>query len=662
MLQKGLFVLLLILSASAAYPQCTNSSGTPIVNETFGAGAALIGPPLPAGVTNMQYLATNCLEDGQYSIVNQASNCYSTWHTVSDHTGDQNGYFMLINASYQPSDFFVQTVNNLCPGTTYAFSAYILNMINVTNEILPNITFTIENTTGGILASYNSGDIPVTNPAKWVQYGFFFRTPNGVSSVVLRMHNNAPGGTGNDLALDDITFTPSGPKINVKITGFTTNTIHTLCNKNIVINSSVGSCFTNNSYQWQSSTNGTTWADVPGATNAAFSPIIPTPGTYFYRLSVAENGNIENPYCRANSDMVSITFDKAAVTNLTEMICSGSVYKLPSGNIISATGVYADTLFNEQGCVNSITNVNLTVKAIARSNLTVSACEGQSYLGYTKAGVYVDTLAGPDGCDSIRTLNLSFKQRSYSTLISTICQGDNYFGYTNSGSYIDTLVAANGCDSVRTINLTVKPRSFSTLNTIICQGDNYLGYTKPGAYTDTLTSANGCDSIRTINLAWYDAPKPDFKSNGLVCIGDTVILNPGTFDGYLWQDNSTLPYLKVTRAGTYWVKVTSADGCTAADTVTLKEVYCGLIDIPNTFTPNGDGINDTWNIYALQFYPNCKVLIYSRWGQLVFSSVGYPKAWDGLYNGKRLAVGTYYYVINLGNGGKPLSGYITLLR
>jgi len=84
--------------------------------------------------------------------------------------------------------------------------------------------------------------------------------------------------------------------------------------------------------------------------------------------------------------------------------------------------------------------------------------------------------------------------------------------------------------------------------------------------------------------------------------------------------------------------------------------------VVNTFTPNGDGINDTWDIPSLAGYINCTVNIFNRYGALVYNSTGYPNAWDGTYNGKRLPVGTYYYVIDLKNGKKPISGPVTILR
>lgn len=84
--------------------------------------------------------------------------------------------------------------------------------------------------------------------------------------------------------------------------------------------------------------------------------------------------------------------------------------------------------------------------------------------------------------------------------------------------------------------------------------------------------------------------------------------------------------------------------------------------IPNTFTPNGDGINDTWEIKSLENYPNCTVAVYNRWGEKLYSSVGYSIPWDGTYKGIKLPVGAYYYIINLNNGVKAISGWVAIVK
>jgi len=87
------------------------------------------------------------------------------------------------------------------------------------------------------------------------------------------------------------------------------------------------------------------------------------------------------------------------------------------------------------------------------------------------------------------------------------------------------------------------------------------------------------------------------------------------------------------------------------------------IVIPNAFTPNGDGVNDLWNIKKLSDFPQCIVSVYSRYGGLVFQSRGYAKPWDGTQKGSFVPAGTYYYIVDPNLPGfPPLSGYVAVLR
>jgi hypothetical protein len=204
------------LSATANSQLCTGSLGDPVVNITFGSGRNP-GPALASGKTNYQYASNACPVNGDYTILNQGIECNYGWHVLqSDHSGEPEGYFMLADASFEPGDFYVDTVTTLCANTTYEFSAWMLNMKKVIQGIRPNITFSIETSDGTVLKTYNTGDIPVQDVVTWKQFGFYFTTPESVSKIVLRMRNNAPGGDGNDLAIDDITFRvvlPSAPAL-----------------------------------------------------------------------------------------------------------------------------------------------------------------------------------------------------------------------------------------------------------------------------------------------------------------------------------------------------------------------------------------------------------------------------------------------------------------
>jgi gliding motility-associated-like protein len=87
------------------------------------------------------------------------------------------------------------------------------------------------------------------------------------------------------------------------------------------------------------------------------------------------------------------------------------------------------------------------------------------------------------------------------------------------------------------------------------------------------------------------------------------------------------------------------------------------ITVPNAFTPNNDGINDTWEIkYLASSYPKCTVEVFNRYSERVYFSYGYAVAWNGKYKGANLPFGIYYYVINTHTNTKPFAGYLTLIK
>ncbi|MFD2871297.1 PKD domain-containing protein [Mucilaginibacter ximonensis] len=128
----------------------------------------------------------------------------------------------------------------------------------------------------------------------------------------------------------------------------------------------------------------------------------------------------------------------------------------------------------------------------------------------------------------------------------------------------------------------------------------------------------------------------------------------------LSADNVSAPVATLSNDITYTLTVTSDKGCAVTAQTFVKVLKIPVI--PNTFTPNGDGINDTWVIKYLNDYPNATVEIFNRYGGRVFYSNGYGIPWDGRQNGTDLPVGTYYYIISPNSGRKPTSGFLTIIR
>ena len=285
---------------------CTGSLGDPAINITFGNipnNAPGVIPP-----ASYTYTTSTCPNDGFYTITSTTSGCFNnSWHTVNaDHTG--GGNFMLVNASFQPADFFLATLSGLCPNTTYEFSAWVMNVLLSPGGIQPNITFSVETVSGTVLNQFNTGGIVATTQPIWRQYGFFFTTTSGNLSIVLRITNNAPGGIGNDLALDDITFRPCGPTLNSSIQG-NGNKVDVCIDKqtNYSFDAVISPGFISPVFQWQlSSDNGVNWVDIPGANSLSYTRPVTLAGNYLYRLTVAESGNAGISACRISSNVLNI--------------------------------------------------------------------------------------------------------------------------------------------------------------------------------------------------------------------------------------------------------------------------------------------------------------------------------------------------------------------
>jgi gliding motility-associated-like protein len=129
-----------------------------------------------------------------------------------------------------------------------------------------------------------------------------------------------------------------------------------------------------------------------------------------------------------------------------------------------------------------------------------------------------------------------------------------------------------------------------------------------------------------------------------------------------YLDNASIPNPTATpqESITYTVKVIIDEGCEVIDDV--KVIVRRELKIPNGFTPNGDGVNDTWEIANIAFQPDAVVEVFDRWGNRIFHSQGYSKQWDGTFNGQPLPTHTYFYVITAENGKQKWTGALNVLR
>lgn len=293
----------------------------------------------------------------------------------------------------------------------------------------------------------------------------------------------------------------------------------------------------------------------------------------------------------------------------------------------------------------------------------------------------------------------------------TYTAGDrNVIKQWSPGSYRIQLTSLNavGCvaDSVRNITLTGKPAAaFTVQPQAVCVGaeqqftDNSTVSTgtitrrswqfSDGSRTEqqqvtkrfaaaavytaklTVTSDQGCEATAEGEAEVYALPVVEAGS-AIIAKAGTLVKAMATADDtltthFIWTPAAGLSdaarlntYVSVQDDRVYLLTATNVHGCQASDELVVEVLK--PVEVPGVFSPNGDGIHDTWVIPRLQDYAGAVVMVYNRYGQQVFRSAGYSRAWDGTVGGKPLPSGVYYYMIQLKNGMGQLQGSVTIVR
>ena len=261
---------------------------------------------------------------------------------------------------------------------------------------------------------------------------------------------------------------------------------------------------------------------------------------------------------------LNLTVRPYSTGSITVSLCNGGSY-LFNGVLRTASGIYLDTFRNVFGC-DSVVSLNLTVRSISFGTFNLSICNGTSYLfngiNRTSSGTYRDTLINSFGCDSTVILNLTVRPLSTGAISRTICNGSSYLfngvNLTATGTYRDTLINGFGCDSFLTLNLTVRAASTSSIARTICSGASYLfngvNLTASGIYTDTFVNSIGCDSILTLNLTVRPVATGTISSS--ICVGSSYFFNG----------------VNLTVAGAYRDTLVTSAGCDSFLTLNLSVV------------------------------------------------------------------------------------------
>jgi gliding motility-associated-like protein len=405
---------------------------------------------------------------------------------------------------------------------------------------------------------------------------------------------------------------------------------------------------------------------TPASATAAYAyiPASNSPGTVSV-VSIAQNTVVKDitvgnaPGCVAVNPGGSTVYVGNSFSNTVSVISTATntvvatvaVGKNPSGICVSADGskVYvADYNDGTITVIDAATNsVTATIGGFQRPGALAISPNGSKLYVCCSGGISVVGTAGNNIEASIAG---SADQIAISPDGSTVYVTDE-----NSGvEVINT--ATNTLTTTITVGLTPEGLAISTDGSIL-----YVACFNAGNITAINTKTNTI--LNTIAVPGGPitlSVSPDGKS---------IFVEDNTNSTLSVINTATDKIVATVPVGTHPIAfgnfIAIGTGCTGLPitfTITVKPEQIGAIIIPNTFTPNGDGINDTWDIKYLNFYTQCSVRIFTRWGKNVYSSIGYGLPWNGTYGGSPLPTGTYYYVINLNNNTQPLAGFVAIIR
>jgi len=356
------------------------------------------------------------------------------------------------------------------------------------------------------------------------------------------------------------------------------------------------------------------------------------------------------------------------------------------------TGTFDLSLTDANGCSLSASGtITEPIPLVLTLDSTVAANCPQD----TAGAAYVTAIGGTPGYSFEWTLGGALAGNS-EDLTSAI-----------PGNYTAVLTDANGCTdtvfaAIDTLNILL---AMAGSDTLICESDSLMlsgTFIAPGAVDSYWTDSIGNVISDTTDLSidpsvgntfyvfhvvdavcihsdtiWVDVPSgnmadagPDVEiaSTQSVVIGGSptatdstsITWDPGTYLDDVTLANPTVSY--PIQSTVYIVTVTDTNGCIDTDTMFVSVIP--MVDIPNGFSPNGDGVNDTWEIDLAVIYPDLEVEVYNRWGEQLFYSKGYSNRWDGTVKGKSVPVGTYYYVVKVNHPDypDPFTGPLTIMR
>lgn len=401
-----------------------------------------------------------------------------------------------------------------------------------------------------------------------------------------------------------------------------------------------------------------------------------------YTSSALQNGDVLSctvsgcAAAVASSNNITMTVHALDTIIQSVAICAGQLPYTWNGITVVVGGNTAATFTvpsTVTGC-DSTTILSLTVNPAYALSLDTSICHSAApYLlgnqSLSNSGSYTHTFTTTAGCDSIVTLSLHISDAPVNlSLQMSACLSITFEGHDYDHSTIlkDTLYGASGCDSVyRTVDLSVLQPVYDTTMASICTGEVYSfaggTYSIEGNYINTGAAANGCDSFSILVLTVHALPDIRIIDHheGTLCVGDTLLLTATGGSLYEWSyENAPLSsgdeiQLRIPGFSNR-IKLSGKDDhrCVNTEELVFTAEACCTLQMPNAFSPNGDGRNDKFGPVTNGHPEEFRMMIFNRWGRKIYTSFQADSGWDGTVSGMAADAGIYFYSIE----GKCVNG------
>ena len=564
--------------------------------------------------------------EATYAVTTNPSLVHNNFAGFLDHTGDADAEMMVVNgASSSNTSIWCQTIA-VTPNTDYDFSAWGATAVASTPAILQ---FEIN----GVLIGSPLA-LPVTTGV-WTQFHAVWNS-GAATSITICINDQQTAPSGNDFAIDDIEFRQichTKDSVYILVPDLQTaisKDVNLGCEDDTVVFSAINN----------------------GAT---------TPGTYLWNFGqgLLDTSTAQNPthvYTTQSTYTITLYTERYGCLD-TATTTVNLVHPILAGFVVSEDTVCRNTSINFQN-TSTVTGPPTYQWTFGDGpGFTNDVSPGHAY---DTAGSFEVMLVVTDtlGCTDTATAMVEILPGGTGAFVANdtfICEG---------GSILFDAIVSPGWDTLRW--------DFGDGSQIDSQLSVVHSYDTSGVFAATLTlSYDICPTqviVKPVTIVAF--PRVDAGRDTAMCPGSqpmplVATATPGA--SLLWSDTTMSWATVATAPGTYWVRASVAPGCEASDTVVVgKDCY---LDIPNVFTPDGDGLNDYFlprqllseglGVYTMQ--------VFNRWGQLIYETSGNGgRGWDGRMNdGQYQPQGVYVYRIAAvfkDGTKKEVVGNVTLLR